>query len=513
MPRREPPDLGIATSPPWGPPTSVASGTRLERDQMVDLCVVGAGIAGVTTAYLAVAAGCDVTLLEASGIAAGQTQFSSAHLATALDDRYAELERVVGVEGTRLVAASHAAAIDCIENITARERIACEFSRTDGYLFRAPDTADSVLEHELEAAHNAGLRGVEWAERAPFPSFDSGRCLRFPDQAQFDPLRYVTGMARGVRRLGGRIFAGEAVERIEGGAPARVVTRGGREVRARAVVVATNSPIDSVVTLHTKQAPYTTYVIGLAVVRGTIPASLYWDTADPYHYVRLYEPREKRGRALVLVGGEDHKTGQADDGAERFARLEAWAREHLPEAGAVVCRWSGQVMETLDGLAFIGRHPAHAEGVYVVSGDSGMGLTHGTVAGLLLNDLIAGRENPWSGIYDPARLPISAAGTMLRENVNVAVQYARWLTRGDVSSPDDIAPGAGAILRRGLSPVAVHRDLAGHLHERSAVCPHLGCIVAWNGVESTWDCPCHGSRFDVDGRVVNGPASSDLAPA
>ncbi|HUR29650.1 MAG TPA: FAD-dependent oxidoreductase, partial [Planctomycetota bacterium] len=243
---------------------------------------------------------------------------------------------------------------------------------------------------------------------------------------------------------------------------------------------------------------------------GGIPQVLMWDTADPYHYVRVDPARTPGGCDLLLVGGEDHKTGQADDASERFQRLEAWMREHFPEANAVRYRWSGQVLETLDGLAYIGREPG-AKHVFLSTGDSGMGLTHGTIAGMLLTDLIQGRESPWSDLYAPDRKPMRATGEFLRENLNVAAQYSAYVRPAEASGEDELANGSGAVLRRGVHLVAAYRDSSGNLHERSAICTHLGCVVHFNSAETTWDCPCHGSRYDVDGKVVNGPASRPLA--
>jgi Rieske Fe-S protein len=241
-----------------------------------------------------------------------------------------------------------------------------------------------------------------------------------------------------------------------------------------------------------------------------VPAVLSWDTGDPFHYIRLAPYGEDD---VLIVGGEDHKSGQADDTDERHQRLEAWTRARFPMAKEVAFRWGGLIMETVDYLSFTGRNPLDKENVYVHTGDSGMGLTHGTIAGMLLCDLILGRDNSWASLYSPSRKTIGAAREYTAENLNVARQYADWLTPGEVSSADEIANGSGALVRRGLHKIAAYRDASGALHERSAVCPHLGCIVHWNRAENTWDCPCHGSRFDCEGRVINGPANSDLAPA
>jgi nitrite reductase/ring-hydroxylating ferredoxin subunit len=216
---------------------------------------------------------------------------------------------------------------------------------------------------------------------------------------------------------------------------------------------------------------------------------------------------------VLIVGGEDHESGQAEEQVDRFARLEAWARERFPMAQDAQFRWSGQVMETIDGLAFIGPNPADAPNVYVATGDSGMGMTHGTIAGMLLTDLILGRQNRWAALYDPSRKPVRALGEFAKENLNVLRQYADWLTLGDLSSPQDIPRDSGAVIRRGLKKIAVYRDPQGTLHERSATCPHLACVVHWNDVEKSWDCPCHGSRFDRFGTVLNGPANRNLDQA
>jgi Rieske Fe-S protein len=213
---------------------------------------------------------------------------------------------------------------------------------------------------------------------------------------------------------------------------------------------------------------------------------------------------------LLIVGGEDHKSGQAYDSPQRYRRLDAWARARFPMMGELEYMWGGQVMEPVDYLAFIGHNPLDDENIYVVTGDSGMGLTHGTIAGMLLCDLILGRRNPWEKLYSPSRVPLMAAGELAKEDLNMAAQYADWLTPGDVKSADQIGRDSGAIVRRGLEKIAVYRDANGAAHECSAACPHLGCIVHWNPGEKTWDCPCHGSRFDAYGHVINGPANRDL---
>jgi Rieske Fe-S protein len=216
---------------------------------------------------------------------------------------------------------------------------------------------------------------------------------------------------------------------------------------------------------------------------------------------------------LLIVGGEDQKTGQQPQDCHPYEALEAWLRERFVRAGAVAFQWSGQVLEPVDGLAYIGRNPGDEGNVYIATGDAGMGMTHGTIAGILLTDMICGRANPWARLYDPSRKWTSSLSDYASENLNVVAQYLDWVTAGNVPSEEEIAAGSGAVVREGWTKVCAYRDERGVLHKHSAVCPHLGCIIAWNAEEHSWDCPCHGSRFDPLGRVIQGPAISDLAPA
>jgi Rieske Fe-S protein len=250
--------------------------------------------------------------------------------------------------------------------------------------------------------------------------------------------------------------------------------------------------------------------MALQMPKGGLPDGLYWDTLDPYHYVRPHPGKE---HDYLIVGGADHKSGEADDAEVRYDALEAWIRNLIPDLGGMTHRWSGQVLDTIDYSSFTGRNPGDKDNVFIHTGDSGMGLTHGTIAGMLLTDLVLGRQNPWTALYDPARKTVGAVREYTTENLNVARQYADWLTGSEVKSTDEIRPDSGAVLRRGLHKVAVYRDAQGVLHEMSAACPHLGCVVRWNRSEKTWDCPCHGSRFDGHGKLLNGPANRDLASA
>lgn len=499
------------TTSPWMQVGEISSPASLSKDIETDVCVVGAGIAGMTAAFLLLREGRSVVILDDGPIGGGQTQRTTAHLSNAIDDRYFKIENWHGHTGARLAAESHTAAIDRIETIVNDEKIDCDFERLDGYLFGSPGESHELLEQEFFAARRAGLSEIELIPHCPLLAFDTEMCLRFPRQGQFHPLKYLAGLKQAIQRMGGLVFTQTRVEKIDGGPPAKIRSYSGATVTATSVVVATNSPFNDFVTIHTKQAAYISYVLGFLVPKGSVTKALYWDTEHPYHYVRLQAlPESESSGELLIVGGEDHKTGQANDAEERYRRIEEWTRKRFPTSGDAVYRWSGQVLETIDGLAFIGRNPLDSQNVYIATGDSGQGMTHGTIAGILITDLIVGRPNPWSTLYDPSRKTLRAAGRYLQENLNVAAQYTAWVTGGDVGSTQSIASGTGAIVRDGLSKVAAYRDEHGLLHRCSAVCPHLGCIVEWNRNESTWDCPCHGSRFDKQGHLLCGPANSDL---
>jgi glycine/D-amino acid oxidase-like deaminating enzyme/nitrite reductase/ring-hydroxylating ferredoxin subunit len=504
-----PSDSGTTTS--FWMEYSVPAYSPLTKDCATGVCVVGAGIAGLSIAYHLLLQGQQVLVLDDGAIGSGETGRTTAHLSNAFDDRYHRVESQHGEEVSRLVAQSHTAAIDRIEAIVRDERIECDFRRVDGYLFTPPDAPQDELSKELHAVHRAGLLDVARVNVPPGSLRPLGAALRFPRQGQMHPLAYLSGLSRAIIAHGGRICCGTHVTEVEDGRPTQVKTSDGHTVRAGAIVVATNTPINNRFIIHTKQAPYRTFVVGLRVAKGSVPSLQWWDTLDPYHYVRVAGPLNEL-QDLLIVGGEDHKTGQADDALVRFERLTAWARARFPVLGRPLYRWSGQVMEPVDGLGFIGRNPGD-DHVFIATGDSGNGMTHGTIAGMLLTDLILGRENPWTEAYDPSRKSLKAVGEFAKENANVAVQYKDWVTSGSAAQVDEIALGEGAVFRHHLHKIAVYRDPHGQTCAFDATCPHLGCIVEWNSAEKSWDCPCHGSRFDAHGHVINGPAVSNLASA
>jgi len=488
---------------------AVATASRLDRDETADVAVVGAGIAGLSVAYELCARGVAVVVLDRGDIGSGMTARTTAHLASAFDDGYAELIKSHGRDAARLVYRSQAAAIDRIEAIQAAEAIDCDFARLDGYLVLASGTPAGALDDELSAATDAGVPVSDVREPTPIHAKSLVRSIRFPNQARVHALKYLSGLAGAVARAGGRLYAGSPVENVEESKDGVVLaTAAGHKVRARHAVVATNSPILNRLAVHAKQAPYRTYAIAAPLARGRLPDALYWDTHDPYHYVRLQPGSDEHD--FVIVGGEDHKSGAADDGERRFAALERWIRDRLAKLGKVSHRWSGQVMEPIDGIGFIGPNPGQSR-VFIATGDSGQGITGGALSGLILADLITEAENPYAKIYDPARKPLRKLGEFVSENTTALRSFAQYLLPGEIASVGRLKPGEGGVLRRGLRKVAACRDADGRLHLHSAACPHAGCVVAWNSLEQCWDCPCHGSQFAPDGSVLNGPAIGPLA--
>lgn len=492
----------------WMASTTVPEFPSLAGDLKTDVCVIGAGIAGLTSAYLLSREGRQVVMIDALGIGAGETGRTTAHFFPP-DEWYVDVESGFGTDRARLVADSFARAADLVESIIHSENIDCEFERLDGYLYALPGNGFKELDKEYEAARRAGV-DVELLDRVPGLSFDTGPCVRYKNQAQFHPLKYLSGLAQAFIRNGGKIYCETRALSIDGNNDVQTVCTRGGKIEAKSVVVATNTPFNDRVVMHTKQAGYRTYVIGMRVPKGSVPHILLWDTGDPYYYVRLETPESAADHDILIVGGADHKVGQDTHPEHRYDEIEQWAREHFPMAQAVEYRWSGEVMEPSDGAAYLGRNPMDDRNVYIITGDSGNGMTHCTIGAMLVSDLIMGRDNPWESIYDPSRKVKHGLSDFVSEQANTLSRYGEWAQGGEVDSAQEIAAGEGAIVRDGTRKLAVYRDEHGELHALSAKCTHLGCVVHWNSAERSWDCPCHGSRFATTGEVLHGPAAASL---
>ncbi|HEX6570534.1 MAG TPA: FAD-dependent oxidoreductase, partial [Steroidobacteraceae bacterium] len=481
----------------------------LAGSSTTDVLVIGAGIAGLSTAYELALRGRKVTVVDRGRPARGMSARTSAHLTCAIDDHNVELIKVRDVDAARSYYESQRAAIDRIEEIVGEEGIDCDFARVDGYLVPAWEEDVDLLRKELPASLQAGFPDVEWLERGPAP-WSNRPAIRYPRQARFHPLKYLHGLLAVLRTRGIDVYGHTAVDSLDEQGETVVARCGeGRSITASAVIVATNSPFHLGVPIHTKQAPYRTYVIAAAIPAGSVPDVLVWDTLEPgYHYVRI---QPGAGHDVILVGGEDHKTGEQADQADRISRLENWARALFPVMGELTHRWSGQVMEPADYVPFIGPSPQH-ERVWLVTGDSGQGLTTGVAASLLLREQVNGGEHPWGKLYDPSRKMLHGLKEYLSENLDATRHWAAHLGGGEIASVDRLAPGYGAIAKIDGEAVAAYRTPEGELRLLSAACTHVGCVVRWNGFERCWDCPCHGSQFSVDGEPLQGPAHRPLEP-
>lgn len=481
----------------------------LREDARADVAIVGAGIAGLSIAYELARAGRSVIVVDRGRPGLGQSARTTGHLAWQLDDYYHLLRRERGDADARSYHARASAAIDRIEEIAREESIDCDFARVDGYLFSAGGNGDREMEDEERACSELGIPGVRFVDRAPVPGLDTGRALLWPNQARFHVLKYLDGLARAVERLGGRIHGHTAmigVSEDDGGA---IVTMEDQtQIRADQAVMAANVALGDL-PMQVKLEPYRSYAIAGPVPKGSVPDALVWDTLDNYHYARI---QPEADHDVLIVGGEDHRLGERDDGEARLAALEHWTRERYPMWERRSHGWSGMVLEPVDLLPFSGL--AHGKDrIYLHTGDSGEGLTNGVLGALVIRDLIVGGGASDRDAYAPTRVTLRAAGELAGNLGHAAANFVEYLTPGGKRRVDDLRPGEAALVRDGLKKVAAFRDDDGRLHLRSATCTHLGCIVHWNGLERVWDCPCHGSQFAPDGTVLSGPATEPLPAA
>ena len=369
----------------------------------------------------------------------------------------------------------------------------------DIYFSGAKDSNETI-----DKEYNTLKKMGKAINRQTLDLFDSKPSLLIPNQAQFHVLKYVKGLIKAIVRLGGKIYCHTHVTQIAEGL---VKTKNGKEVKAKSIIVATMSPINDRVIIHTKQHAYRTYVIASLIPKNSVPRGLFWDTENPYHYVRTH-PHDQQNDWLI-IGGNDHKVGQEPNPESKYEQLEKWARKRL-KFDKIDAKWSGQVFDAIDSIGFIGQNPLD-KNVYIATGDTGNGMTHGTIAGILIPDLILENPNPWAKLYDPSRKTLKCASTYIEENLNTFAQYGDWLTPGDKRQIEEMAPESGIVIRNGIKKLAVYKDKNNQVHTCSAFCPHLGACVRWNPAEKSWDCPAHGSRFNGCGKVITSPSISNLS--
>lgn len=482
----------------------------LASDVTVDVAVIGAGVTGITAAALLKKCGATVALIERGRCAAVDTASTTAHLTYVADARLHELAKHFGKDAAKHFWQAGAAAIDTIHALAGDDLDACEFQWVPGYL-HAPlagtneKDCDSLKE-DAALALELGF-SCEFIDDAPF----ANRCgVRFPNQAKFHPLKYLAQLVKEIPGDGSHAFENTEVHEVTG-KHSLSVKAGKQKIHCKFLVIATHTPLLGKTGLlkgglfQSKLALYTSYVLGAKIPKDLVPEALYWDTSDPYFYLRVDKHRQGE---YAIFGGGDTKTGQEENPAANFRQLEAKLRLFLPEA-EIEHRWLGQVVETNDGLPFIGENE---EGQFIATGFAGNGITLGTVAAMMACDHFLQRENPWRDLFAVDRKKFHG-GTWryLKENADYPYFMLRHRLRAaEHKSPSDLKRGEGAIILHEKKKIAAYRDAHGKLNLLSPVCTHLGCIVRWNAADKTWDCPCHGSRFEGDGKVHSGPAETPL---
>lgn len=504
----------------WNQQDQKVTYPKLETEASADVIVVGAGISGLSIAYNLLKAGKSVIVLESRVVGAGQTGRSTAHIMPWFDDYYHLVEKLHGFDKAKQVADSYLTAIDWIEQTVNEEKIDCDFSRVDGYLYPHDDSngARDKLQKEFDVCLRLGLN-VEMVNLENDSSSGSiGKALKFPTAGQFNPIKYVNGLAKAVVSKGGKIYETTKVRKFDNN---EVTTADNIIVKGGAVVMATNTPLHRDQLIHTFQQPEYFYAIGLKLPKGSVKKSLWWDTATPYHNVRI---EEREDHDILVVGGEDHNAGMKfEDYHDAYSNLEKWAKKRWTSAGEILYKWTGQVYKPVGYIPLIGADPLAdttggllAYDQLVVTGDSGQGMTSGTIAGILITDLIIGKNNPWAEIYSPKRGAPASSETVFGTGVRLwntveGIKDLLPFAGADSVDIEDLAPCGGCVVQSGVSKVAVYKDEKGCVHKFSAVCPHLGCVVKWNPIDGVFNCPCHGSIFDHNGTVINGPANVDLS--
>lgn len=478
----------------------------LHEEITADTVIIGGGITGISVARLLADNGRKVVVLEALKVGGGTTSHSTGNLYVMVDHTLSSLRSKYDPETVKQVAAARAHALHLIEQNIERYDLDCDFTKCDWYLYSESGRNDSRINEELQLAREMGL-GAEEAGAGELP-FSFSRAMKLPGQAQFNPMRYVQGMANALRSDYCRIYEFTKVETIEEKGDIHIVKTAGGSVRANNVLHATHTP-KGIMLVQTLLGPYREYGIACRLKGQIPPKGIFWgytDNGEKYStrsYVRGNE-------GFLIVIGQPHKVGQARNNKECIANLEEFANDHF-EGVEVVYRWGGQHYRPADLLPYIGRTDKDSN-IFIASGYSTDGLVYGALAGSIVADLVMGKANAWADLFDPSRhQPVKAASNFIKENINVAGQYLKDLP-GAVEAKDFVSvnAGEGKIVEKDRQKLAVYRTRSGQLMIRSAECTHMACIVNWNDAEETWDCPCHGSRFKPDGTVLEGPAFQAL---
>ncbi|TVQ07264.1 MAG: FAD-dependent oxidoreductase [Leptolyngbya sp. DLM2.Bin27] len=488
----------------WIDSTLPSSYPALSQDVSVDVAVVGAGLAGVVTAKLLKQAGKTVALIEADRIGTGTSGHTTAKVSALHQLIYADLIDQHGPEKACLYGESNQAAIARLADLIAADNIDCDFEHKPNYTFATDNDGLDQVKAEVEAAQRIGLPAT-FVGSLDLPFAIKG-AIELPDQAQFHPRKFMLAIAATLPGDGSHIFEQTRVKTVEDEGPCRVITQNGPTVTAQDVVITTNLPILDIGLYFAKTYPQRSYLVGGHIDPNRAPQGMYIGVGQGYRSLRTTPTDD--GGTLLIVGGEGHKVGQDDATDERYQRLEDYLRSQFgvePEY-----RWSGQDLKSFDQLPYIGQlTPAHQH-TFVATGFSLWGMAKSVVSAMVLSDRITGVENPWAELYEATRPTPFVTTTSIQKNLEVGAHWVGDRFKGLFDSTDSVAPGEGKLVTHKGGKVAAYRDEHNQLHTVSAVCPHLGCIVAWNQAETSWDCPCHGSRFSTEGKILHGPAVKPL---
>jgi glycine/D-amino acid oxidase-like deaminating enzyme/nitrite reductase/ring-hydroxylating ferredoxin subunit len=473
---------------------------RVDHDETVDVAVVGGGLAGLTTALLLKRDGARVAVVEASRVGAGVTGCTTAKVSALQATTYTTVSRRHGAEKAAVYGAASLAGVDLLAHTVESEGIECDLDRRPACTYAATDDDLAAVQREAEAAKQAGLP-VEYVE-SPSTAYPARAAVRLADQIQLHPVRYVQGLAAAVHGGGSHVFENTRAVTVSDGSPCRVVTETG-VVLARQVVIATHYPILDRGAYFARLEPQRSYCIAARLSHGDLPREMSISAGSPTRSIRSH-------RDWLIVGGEGHPAGSPSATADRFETLEAFAREHW-DIGAVSHRWSAQDPQSYDHLPMIGSYLPRSTRLLVATGFMKWGLTSATFGARILADQIAGRDNEWADTFSPSRLSLRSAPDVARLGARFSGDFVMdRLKPADVGSPDEVPAGEARVVRDGRKKVGVYRDRDGAAHAVSLRCTHLGCLLRFNAAETSWDCPCHGSRFDVDGGVLEGPATRPL---
>ena len=488
----------------WQDFSPYSPATQSESHPKYDVAIVGGGMTGIVTALHLQKAGKKCIVLEAHNIGFGTTGGTTAHINTLLDTPYTTIGKNFGDNGPKQVAKAVADAILLIEDHIRDYSISCDYSRSPAYLFSQDDQETEQLQDIFEASRSAGL-DIELTQEIPIP-VRFVKAVRVADQAKFHPLKYLFAIASAFEELGGHIHTNTMVNDVVEKDGQLTITGTSGSIISSHMVYATHIP-PGINLLHLRCAPWRSYAMAVKLSESKYPDGLIYDMKDPYHY---YRTQIIDGEPYLIVGGKDHKTGVPDP-VDAFLSLRAHV-ENIFDVEKVTHQWSSQYYEPADGLPYIGLLPGNSERFYVATGFGGNGMVYSHVAAREIASKILSQESLYDNLFSPSRIkPVAGFKNFVNHNAEVAKHFiGKFFPAASLEALAGIAPGEGKIVNFEDDTIALAKDAEGKLHAIAPACTHMKCHVTWNRAEQSWDCPCHGARYSIDGEVLNGPANQNL---